>query len=298
MFNQLIAKSVPLMPKPIVRLIASKYIAGEHLSDAIKLTQDFAKLGGATTIDVLGEFVTSKERALQEKLHSIEVIEAIFEYRLPSYLSIKPTSLGLGIDYQFGYDNIHEIVAKAKLLGVFVRLDMENSPYTDNTLKLYKQLRAAGFDNVGVVIQAYMKRSKKDVEELLTYNASIRLCKGIYVEHESIAIKDREQIRTNYKELFDMIIKSDCNLRIATHDDDLINYALNYIKKNNVSKDKYEFEMLLGVRENKRNEILNLGHPLRIYVPFGEDWYGYSIRRVNENPDMAGHIFKAIFSSH
>lgn len=296
MLNKLIVASLPLMPKSLVYVFAKKYIAGSLLKDGIKVTKEIEKLGGTTTIDVLGEFVDSKSRALHEKDMSLQVIEAIKKEKLKSYLSIKPTSLGLGIDYDFAYKNILDLVTKAKEYGIFVRLDMENSPYTDLTFKIYKSLRDNGFDNVGFVIQAYMKRSYDDIVELCKYNPSVRLCKGIYNESADIAIKDKQEIRENYKELFKYLIHNTEKLGIATHDEELINFAEEYIKKHNISKDKYEFQMLLGVRENKRNELLRNGHNLRIYVPFGEDWYGYSTRRLKENPEMAGHIFKSIFS--
>lgn len=287
-----------VMPKSLVYVFAKKYIAGEFLQDAVKVTKDFEKMGGRTTIDVLGEFVTSKERANHEKEMSKEVIKAILDNNLPTYLSIKPTSLGLGIDFDFGYNNIREIIKIANENKIFVRLDMENSPFTTKTLDIYKKLRSEGLDNCGVVIQAYMKRSIDDVKDLLSYSPSIRLCKGIYVEDSSIAFKEKEEIRTNYKNLLNLMFDNGVKTHIATHDDPLIDYADDFVTKNSIEKERYEFQMLLGVRENRRNEILKKGHNMRIYVPFGVDWYGYSVRRLKENPQMAGHIFKSIFSKN
>jgi proline dehydrogenase len=294
MLNQVILKTLPLMPKELVFMFAKKYISGAELITAVDTTKSFAKLGGKTTIDVLGEFVTTKERALHEKSMSLKVIEAINEYKLDTYLSIKPTSLGLGIDYNFGFNNIFELVKLAKEYGQFVRFDMENSPYTTLTLQIYKDIREKGYDNCGVVIQAYMRRSYDDIKELLPFNPSIRLCKGIYVEDEKIAFKGKEEIRDNYKLLLDMMLENNVKSHIATHDDDLIFYAEKKLKELNYNRDNYEFEMLLGVRENRRNDLLKR-HNVRIYVPFGEDWYGYSVRRLNENPNMAGQIFKSLF---
>ncbi len=295
MLNQLITKTMPLIPKSIIHQVAKKYIAGDELSDAVRVTQEFQKLGGKTTIDVLGEFVTTRERALHEKEMVSKVLDAINEYSLDSYLSIKPTSLGLGIDENFGYDNISFIVKKASELNIFVRLDMENSPYTTLTLELYKKLRAEGLSNVGIVIQAYMRRSENDIKSLLSYKPSIRLCKGIYKESPEIAYQGREEIRDNYKKLLRLIIDNGMYVGIATHDEPLIVDAENLIQQRSISKSDYEFQMLLGVREEKRNELLRKGHNVRIYVPFGKDWYGYSTRRLKENPDIAGYIFKAIF---
>lgn len=286
---------MPLVPKPIIHLVAKKYIAGDTLADAVRVTQDFQKLGGMTTIDVLGEFVTTKERALHEKEQSKLVLGAILDNSLPTYLSVKPTSLGLGIDTEFAYNNIKEILAIAESNGTFVRLDMENSPYTDKTLDLFRRFRADGFMNVGVVIQAYMRRSWDDIVSIADLNPTIRLCKGIYREAPEIAYQGKDEVRDNFKRLLRLIFDKGLYVGIATHDDILLNDAMNEITKQNLKKEDYEFQMLLGVREERRNEILRLGHNLRIYVPFGEDWYGYSTRRLKENPDMAGMIFKAIF---
>jgi proline dehydrogenase len=295
MLNKLIIKTMPLVPKPIIHLVAKKYIAGDTLADAVRVTQDFQKLGGMTTIDVLGEFVTTKERALHEKEQSKLVLGAILDNSLPTYLSVKPTSLGLGIDTEFAYNNIKEILAIAESNGTFVRLDMENSPYTDKTLDLFRRFRADGFMNVGVVIQAYMRRSWDDIVSIADLNPTIRLCKGIYREAPEIAYQGKDEVRDNFKRLLRLIFDKGLYVGIATHDDILLNDAMNEITKQNLKKEDYEFQMLLGVREERRNEILRLGHNLRIYVPFGEDWYGYSTRRLKENPDMAGMIFKAIF---
>lgn len=286
---------MPLVPKSIIRIISSKYIAGENLEDAIRVTKELMKLGGMSTIDVLGEFVTTREMALHEKKMCSLVLDAIKEHQLDSYLSVKPTSLGLEVDFDFAYANIKELVDKASKLGIFVRLDMENSPYTDKTFEIFKKLRSEGYQNVGIVIQAYLYRSENDIKNLAEYKPSIRLCKGIYRESPTIAIQDKEGIRNNYKKLLKLILDLGLYPAIATHDEILIQYALRLIEEYKLEREQYEFQMLLGVREERRNELLRDGHRLRVYVPFGKDWYGYSTRRLKENPDIAGHIFKAIF---
>lgn len=298
MLNKIIVASIPLMPKKVVWLFGKKYIAGLKLSDAVNITKEFAKLGGGTTIDVLGEFVTDKQRAIHERDSSLKVLEVIKEEKLPSYLSIKPTSCGLGIDTEFGYENIKILAEKAKKLGLRCRIDMENSPYTDSTLKLYRRLIEEGYDNIGIVLQAYLRRTESDIKSILDLKPDIRLCKGIYVESQEIAFKGREEIRDNYKKLLDIILENIPNgayPAIATHDEPLIQYAEAKIKEMNLDNSKYHFEMLLGVRERRRNELLKAGHNMTIYVPFGEDWYGYSTRRLKENPEMAMHVVKAIF---
>jgi len=171
---------------------------------------------------------------------------------------------------------------------------MENSPYTDATFRLYKRLREK-FDNVGVVIQSYLKRSYKDVVELNKLGTDYRLCKGIYIEHAQIAFKDKQKIRDNFVNILEEILKAGNYVGIATHDEYLINEAYRLIKELNIPKDKFEFQMLLGVREDLRDKINADGYKIRIYVPFGKNWYKYSIRRLQENPQIAGHIFKNLF---
>ncbi|MFA6572090.1 MAG: proline dehydrogenase family protein, partial [Bacteroidota bacterium] len=206
MLNQLIIKTMPLVPKSIIHMVAKKYIAGDELSDAVRVTQELkASSGAMTTIDVLGEFVDSKERALHEKNESAKVLHSISEYQLDSYLSIKPTSLGFGIDEDFAYENIKYIISKADELGLFVCIDMENSPYTTKTLNLYRRFRAEGLNNIGIVIQAYMRRSEEDILSLKELKPVIRLCKGIYRESSDIAYQEKEEVRNNYKNLLRLI---------------------------------------------------------------------------------------------
>lgn len=296
MINTIITKTLPLFPKSFVYLFAKKYIAGAVLEDAIKVCKELETKGAVTTIDTLGEFVNSKAQALKETGMSRAVLEAIKNNNLDSYLSIKPTSLGLEIDFEFAYENIRSILLMAKTKNLFVRLDMENTPYTSQTLDIYKKLRDEGFDNIGFVIQAYLKRSMDDIKELSPYKPSTRLCKGIYNESPDLAYKDRERIRENYKELLQYMIESGYYPAIATHDDVLLDYAEQLIKDKNLAKNQYEFQMLLGVTESLRTRLINNGHKVRVYTPYGIDWYGYSIRRLNENPQMAGHIVKSIFT--
>ncbi|OGU56100.1 MAG: hypothetical protein A2X64_05425 [Ignavibacteria bacterium GWF2_33_9] len=295
MISSLIAKIIPYFPKPFVYIFAKKYIAGPSLSDAVNVTKSLMDMNGMSTIDALGEFVTTKEVAEHELGLCYQVLDSIKDNNLETYLSIKPTSVGLGIDFDYGYNNIRGLVAKAKEYGLRARLDMENSPYTDMTLDAYRKLRSEGFDNVGVVLQAYMKRSEADVKSLIDLKPNVRLCKGIYNEAPEIAIKDKQGIRDNYKKLLDLMLDNEFYVGIATHDEELIQYSLDALKRRNLPKKQYEFQMLLGVREERRNSLLKLGHPLRVYVPFGDDWFGYATRRLKENPQMVTHITKSIF---
>lgn len=296
LFNKLVVSALPLVPKGIVKTVARRYIAGPVLSDAVACTRDLMARGACSTIDVLGEFVQNRERAVHETAMASSVIDAIHEHKLASYLSVKPTSLGLDIDHDFAYANITGLVSKAKTLGLFVRMDMENTPYTDITLDFYRRLRRDGYDNVGVVIQAYLRRSEQDIRSLLDYAPSVRLCKGIYVEAEEHAFKDADEIRANYRKLLRLLIDAKARPHIATHDEALIVDAERVIAERKLDRSSYEFQMLLGVREDRRDTLLRDGHAVRIYVPFGEDWYGYSTRRLKENPAVAGYVAKAILT--
>ena len=296
-FNQMIVTMLPMIPRGIIRKVSMRYIAGDRLPDAINTAARLERDEKAwSTIDVLGEFVKERDVALKSKAESLEVIAAIKAQGLQGAagLSLKPTSLGLGIEEGFGTDNIREVVARGRDLGVFVNIDMENSPYTDATLRAYRTLREEGFTNVGVVIQAMLRRSEQDVLSLAEYRPVVRLCKGIYKEAHAIAFTDREEVRANYKKLLRLMLDNSFYPAIATHDDPLLDDARALIRERGLTTDQYEFQMLLGVRENVRRRILAEGHHLRVYVPFGEDWYGYSSRRLKENPEMAGMIAKAV----
>jgi len=297
MFNKLVVTCLPLVPKPIIRRISRRYIAGDHLADAIATTRQLnADEGAWTTIDVLGEFVDDRARATASLRASGEVLAAIDQHGLRGVanLSIKPTSLGLGVDAEFAYANIKDLALQARDRGLFMRIDMENTPYTDATLRIYRRLRDEGIDNIGVVLQAMLRRTEQDVRDLREYRPAIRLCKGIYREPRSVAWTGREEIRANYKRLLRLILENGMYCGIATHDDPLLADAREVIQAHGLRNDQYEFQMLLGVRENVRRSVLAAGHHLRVYVPFGEDWYGYSTRRLKENPAMAGMIAKAV----
>jgi proline dehydrogenase len=296
LFNTLVVATLPIIPKRIVKSVAQRYIAGDALSDAVRVTRQLMSKGACSTIDVLGEFVSTRERAISETASQGAVLDAIRDNGLDSYLSVKLTSLGLDIDQDFAYANLRMLVERAASYGLFVRMDMENTPYTDVTLEFYRRLRTEGFNNVGVVIQAYLHRSEADIRSLLDYAPSVRLCKGIYVEDASVAIKDPDGIRANYKKLLAMLLSSQARVHIATHDEALIVDAERQVSTHRPAHDNVEFQMLLGVREDRRDSLIRGGHRVRIYVPFGDDWYGYSTRRLKENPQVAGYVAKAVLT--
>lgn len=279
----------------MVWVFSKKYIAGKSLEEAVAQVKKLNAKGIHATIDVLGEAITNKDEAIESKKECIQVLDAIEENKLMANLSLKPTQLGLNLDEKFAYEQTKEILDKASSLKNFVRLDMEDSPYTDPTINLYKKLLAEA-GNVGIVVQAYLKRTFDDVVLLNKLGTNYRLCKGIYVEPQNIAYKERQVIRDNYVKLLETMLKSGNYVGIATHDEYLIDEAYRLIKELKIPNDKFEFQMLLGVREDLRDKINGDGYKIRIYVPFGEHWYKYSVRRLKENPSIAGHVFKNIFS--
>ncbi len=301
LFNQFITGLLPIVPKPIVQKVSARYIAGSTLQDAVKTVRNLNAKGAMATVDVLGEFIKNREEATENTRYSIEVIDKLFGEGLDGNLSIKLTSLGLGLDDAMCEVNVRKILDAGKNAGkMFVRFDMENSPYTTQTIELYKKLRRE-YPNVGVVLQAYLRRTEQDILDLLAdgkrhnITTNARLCKGIYQEAPEIAFQDRAEIQKSYAALLDRLLSGGAYVGIATHDDLLIASARDLLKKYDRDRTTFEFQMLLGVREEVRSKLIRDGYRLRVYVPFGADWYGYSIRRLKENPSMAGYIVKGMF---
>jgi proline dehydrogenase len=294
--NQIIAGVLPLVPKPIVRKVSSRYIAGAAVSDAVRVVRTLNQQGAMATVDVLGEYIKDMEEAQKNTEDQIAVLNAIEHEKLEGNLSIKLTSLGLGLDDAMCEANVRRILDHAKAHGnIFVRFDMENVPYTDRTIALYLKFRKEY--NVGIVLQAYLHRTQDDIRKIMSDGPSnFRICKGIYVESPEHAIKDYEGVRKNYLACLDLMLEGGAYVGIATHDSYLVDEAKKLVAKHKRDKQTYEFQMLLGVRDELRKRTISEGHRLRVYVPFGADWYGYSIRRLKENPSMAGHIMKAIFT--
>jgi proline dehydrogenase len=277
-------------------MVAKKYIAGQTVDEAMQTVRALNRAGAAATVDVLGEFVKEPEVAAQERDKSIEVVREISDGGLESGLSVKLTSLGLDIDEALCRANLHTVLDVAREHGIFVRIDMENSPYTDQTLAIAREMWEEYGPRVGVVLQAYLRRTINDIADLAPLGMSVRLCKGIYIESETIAYRDRREVQNNYLRCLEALIANGTFVGIATHDDVLIDGARELLRAHELKKSQYEFQMLLGVRESVRDQLINEGHRMRVYVPFGEDWYGYSVRRLQENPQIAGHVVKALFS--
>ena len=293
-FNKVMVGTISILPKKFVRIFAGRYIAGDKIEEGIDKVKELNSKNIVTTMDVLGESINSREEAVQSKNESLEVLEAINKNNLNSNLSVKLTMIGLVIDYDLCKSLITEILECAKSYNNFVRIDMEDSSVTDITIKMYDEMRKK-FDNVGLVLQAYLRRTENDALKLIKEKANFRLCKGIYIEPEAIAFKKRNEVRDNFLKVLRILLESKTYVGIATHDDYVVNGALKMLSENGTTKSDYEFQMLLGVKEKLRDKIVGEGHKTRVYVPFGERWYQYSIRRFKENPNMAGQVLKALF---
>ncbi len=294
--DRAIARFLPAVPKPVVRRISERYIAGEELDDALRVVLRLNAEGKMATIDVLGEEIASQDEARSIAAAYRDAFEAIERGGLDSNVSVKPTALGLELGYELFRENLVEVVEDAARRGNFVRIDMEDASTTDDTLRLYRELREAGHDNVGIVLQARLKRTLDDVAALADLRPSVRLCKGIYLEPAEIAFRDFEAIRGNFVQVLDALWDAGCYVGVATHDEWLVEQAKRGVTERGLGREDYEFQMLLGVRPALGDTLVGEGHRLRIYTPFGRYWYAYSMRRLQENPKIAGYIAADTFN--
>lgn len=292
-FDRVIAGTVPLLPKAVVRRVANRYVAGEQLSDAVRTIRALNALGCRATVDLLGENVRDEAAAAANAAAYRDILDAIGREKLDANVSIKLTAFGLDLGSAVAEQNARSVVDAAKTHGNFVRIDMENAPYTDRTIAIYRNLRRTS-ENVGIVLQAYLRRTPADIEALLPVGPHFRLCKGIYVEPRAIAWRQPDVVNRNYVHCLRKMLAGGAFVGIATHDERLVFEALRLLDELRIPPDRFEFQMLLGVDEDLRGIILKLGHPVRVYVPYGLDWYGYSLRRLKENPRIAGYVFKAM----
>jgi proline dehydrogenase len=290
LLDRALVRMLPAVPKPIVRRISGRYIAGEELADALEVVRRLNAEGKLATIDVLGEEITNSEEARAIAAAYRHTFEAIEREGLDSNVSVKVTALGLKLGYELCRENLEAVVAHAAARGNFVRIDMEDSTTTDDTLRLYRGLRAAGLDNVGIVLQARLKRTVEDVRALAELRPNVRLCKGIYLEPPQIAFRDFEAVRANFLQALEELWDTGCYVGVATHDDLLLDHASRGVARRRLGREEYEFQMLLGVLPALGDSLVRDGHRLRIYTPFGRHWYGYSLRRLQENPRIAGYI--------
>lgn len=303
MLSKLILAILPKMPQSFVWAFSKKYIVGKTLEEALNISKKMNSKGYAITIDLLGEFIKERSEAEETKETYLKVLDALHANKIRGGISVKPTFFGLLIDEELCFNNIREVVAKAHEYGIFVRIDMEDSQCTEQEIIMYEKLHVLFPHTVGLVLQAYLHRTFDDVKRLEASvhtpdnPINIRLCKGIYIEDESISYKKYEEINENYVKVLDKLLAMKAFVGIATHDKKLVSASYDLLEKYHVSKEAYEFQMLYGVEPKLRKQIYRNGYSLKIYLPYGKDWFGYSIRRLKENPNMVSHIVKSIFKS-
>ncbi len=293
-FDRLVAASLPAVPRLVVRKIADRYIAGETLEDAVATVRGLNALGAMATVDVLGEFISRPEEAEETATQYERALDAIAAGQLDANVSVKLSALGIEIDRALVDRTLARVLRSAGRHRIFVRIDMEHSGLIDETLDVYRGLRGAGHDDVGIVIQSYMRRAEADVAALADLTPSVRLVKGIYLEPEDIAYQAMPEINASYLRLLEQLVEQGSYVAIATHDPALLDGALNLIDRRGLGRDRYEFQMLLGVAEEARRKLIADGHRLRVYVPYGRAWYAYSVRRLKENPSIAGYVARDV----
>lgn len=290
LLDRAIVHLLPAVPRPVVQMFSARYIAGATLADAVRVVKQLNTEGKLATVDVLGEEVTHVEEAHAIAQAYRDVFDEIERAHLDANVSVKLTALGLDLSYDTCRTNLEDVVRQAAKDRNFVRIDMEDASTTDDTLRLYRDLREAGHENLGVVLQAYLRRTFDDIRALADLKPNVRLCKGIYVESPSIAFTDADAIRANFVRCLDALLDAHAYVGVATHDEWLIGQTLRIVGERGLGRNDYELQTLLGVREQRASELVAAGHRLRVYVPFGEQWYAYSLRRLQENPAMAGTI--------
>ena len=284
LLDKTIVRLLPAVPRPVVRRLSARYIAGPELADARRVVTALNGQGKLATVDVLGEEIARPDEAEAITQAYLDFLDVIHEDDLDANVSVKLSGIGLSLDPELARANLEAIVAR----GTFVRIDMEDSSTTDDTLRLYHDLRSAGADNLGVVLQAALRRTVADATALA--GANVRLCKGIYLEPPDLAYRDFEAVRANYVSALETLLDGGCYVGIATHDEWLVEQALDAVRSRELEAHEYEFQMLLGVQTRLGDRLVAEGHRLRIYVPFGRQWYEYSLRRLQENPKVAGYI--------
>ena len=293
--NSLLATIMPYLPKVLVRPFAKPYVAGESIDSVIKIAKKLNDNGFSTTLDILGEFVNSKEEANKIKNAYSDLIKNISSKKLDSTISVKLTHLGLGIDSKLGEENFNSLSLIGKEYNVGITIDMENSPYTSKTFEIYKNAIIKN-EKLGAVIQAYLYRSLDDIKHLDSSLLNLRICKGIYNESQDIAIQDRLAINDNYFEMAKSLLNGQGYACLATHDLTLIDRLESFIDENDISPKRFEFQVLYGVpMGNRLEELKSKGYKIRIYVPFGEAWFEYSVRRLKENPKIISYVLKNLF---
>ena len=288
--DRALSAALPAVPRAVVARVAARYIAGEGLADAVAKVGELAAAGKGATIDVLGEAARTREEVDALAAEYRRTLEALDAAGLRGGISVKPTAVGLGFDAGLARERMEELARAAAARGRFLRIDMESSPTVDATLELYRGLRAAGLDNVGIVLQSRLRRTLQDVRALAELRPDVRLCKGIYVEPPAVAFQDPASIRAAWVQALEELLGAGARVALATHDEWLLREGLRRTAEAGLGRDAYEVQMLLGVREERAAQLVHEGHRVRVYVPYGVRWYEYSLRRLQENPAMAAQV--------
>jgi proline dehydrogenase len=265
------------------RKTARRFVAGDNVGEAIPAVLELNRRGFSATLDYLGEMVNTREEADHACREYLTALDEIQKSKANSNVSLKLTQFGLGMDENLCQENVEKVVIRAGGLNNFVRIDMEGSPYTEATLRILMNLRKK-YENVGIVIQAYLFRSEKDIENLIAMNTRIRLCKGAYKEPPDISFEKKEDTDRNFIKLMKILVKSGIYHGIATHDPNMIDATKEFVKQEGIASDKFEFQMLYGIRRDLQDQLIREGYRVRIYVPYGAEWYSYLMRRMAERP--------------
>ncbi len=276
------------------RQVSRRFVAGEKLADALAAAAALNRAGMTATLDRLGENVHTEAEARAAAAAYLGIFERIQQAGVNSNVSIKLTQLGLDLDSNLCQSSVAEIVQRAERHGNFVRIDMEGSPHTERTLQLFREVRDHN-PAVGIVIQSYLYRSEGDVRDLLKAGARIRLCKGAYKEPKEIAFPQKRQVNDNFVKLMKMLLSSGLYPAIATHDPRMIEATINYAAEQRIGKDRFEFQMLYGIRRDLQQQLLRDGYRMRIYIPYGTEWFPYFMRRLAERPANVFFVLKNIF---
>lgn len=290
---------LPYIPQRIVWIFSKRYISGQDITEALTESRKLNQNGIMVTVDLLGEYIKDLREADDYKIQYIDLIHRFTQEKIDGNFSVKPSMFGLLLDQEACYDNIREIVAAADQCDSFIKIDMEDSTCTSIELEIFRRLKTEFPNRVGIVVQAYMRRTLDDIKNLMDLHTpesplNFRLCKGIYIEDEKIAFKKYQEIRDHYLEDLRFMLQNGIYACIATHDKYLIEKAFDLIKELKIPKDQYEFQMLYGVTPKLRASIVRQGHRMRVYVPYGKQWFNYSTRRLKENPNMVWDILKSL----
>lgn len=291
--NRMITK---LAKKYGLRLGAARFVAGKNMEETVRIIKQLNARGLAVTLDYLGEFVETEKETVERVQQSIQAIKTIHREKLNAQLSVKLTSMGLDISEDLVTENMRRILRVAERYDVFVNIDMEDFTRYEKTLTIFKALRSE-FKQVGTVLQAYLYRVEQDLRELQAYAPSLRLVKGAYKESAEVAFPKKKDVDDQLKKLINLHLQSGHYTAIASHDDNIIEFTKKIVKENNIPVDQFEFQMLYGIRPERQEELAREGYTMRVYVPYGTDWFGYFMRRLGERPANVLFVLKGLFKS-